>query len=446
MKRWNLGRTALVLGGAALLGACAADDQSPLAIEGPEVQQDLFARYVALGNSITAGIQSGGISDSTQMLAYPNLVAQQAGAPFVLPLLRDPGCPAPFVDPLGQGGRVGGATAADCGLRVQPTRPIQNLAVPGARFADAINQYADPNPASSFNRIQTIILGGRSQVQAAVQAEPSLVSIWLGNNEVLAPARSGQLALLPTEAQFTQLVDQLVGAIRPIPTLRTAVMIGVVNTGVVPLLQPGAYYWLSRDAQGRFLGKPVNLNCSPFTALGQPNPTSQNLVSLEMAGNPAFPEINCADDAYPVADPRRGTFVLSLAEQATLTARVAAFNDAIRTRAEANGWIFIDPNVALVQLGNQRDAQGRYQNLRKCQALPAALQTGSPAAVQTALVTSCPVPAVGPTAPFAAPNFFGRLISFDGSHPATFAHQQVANLIIDALNARFQLQIPHVPA
>jgi hypothetical protein len=445
MKRWNLGRTALGLFGAALLGACAADDQGPLAIEGPEVQQDLFARYVALGNSITAGIQSGGISDSTQLLAYPNLVAQQAGAPFVLPLLRDPGCPAPFLDPLGQGGRVGGAAAAECGLRVQPTRPIQNLAVPGARFSDAIDQYADPNPASSFNRIQTIILGGRSQVQAAVQAEPSLVSIWLGNNEVLAPALSGQLALLPTEAQFTQLVDQLVGAIRPIPTLRTAVMIGVVNTGVVPLLQPGAYYWLSRDAQGRFLGKPVNVNCSPFTALGQPNPTSQNLVSFEMAGNPAFPEINCADDAYPIADPRRGTFVLTAAEQATLTARVTAFNNAIRTRAEASGWIFIDPNVALAQLGNQRDAQGRYQNLRKCQALPAALQSGDPAAVQAALVTSCPVPAAGATAPFAAPNFFGRLISFDGFHPATFAHQQVANLMIDALNARFQLQIPPVP-
>jgi hypothetical protein len=445
MKRWNLGRTALGLFGAALLGACAADDQGPLAIEGPEVQQDLFARYVALGNSITAGIQSGGISDSTQLLAYPNLVAQQAGAPFVLPLLRDPGCPAPFLDPLGQGGRVGGAAAAECGLRVQPTRPIQNLAVPGARFSDAIDQYADPNPASSFNRIQTIILGGRSQVQAAVQAEPSLVSIWLGNNEVLAPAAQRSAGAAPHRAAVHALVDQMVGGIRGVPTLRGAVVIGVVNTNVIPLLQPGAYFFLLRDADGRFGGKPVNANCSPLTLLGQPNPLSQNLVSFEMVGNAGFPEINCADDAYPAGDPRRGTYVLTGAEQQTLTARVEAFNAALRTRAEASGWVFIDPNLALAQLGNQTDAQGRYQNLRKCQALPAALQSGDPAAVQAALVTSCPVPAAGATAPFAAPNFFGRLISFDGFHPATFAHQQVANLMIDALNARFQLQIPPVP-
>ena len=36
---------------------------------------EMFVRYVSLGNSLTAGFQSGGINDSTQRQAYPVLVA-----------------------------------------------------------------------------------------------------------------------------------------------------------------------------------------------------------------------------------------------------------------------------------------------------------------------------------------------------------------------------------
>ena len=56
----------------------------------------MFARYVAFGNSITAGIQSGGLSDSLQLLAYPVLLAQAMGTPFNYPKLNNPGCPPPI--------------------------------------------------------------------------------------------------------------------------------------------------------------------------------------------------------------------------------------------------------------------------------------------------------------------------------------------------------------
>ena len=36
----------------------------------------LFDRYVSMGNSITAGFQSGGINDSTQQQSYAVLLAQ----------------------------------------------------------------------------------------------------------------------------------------------------------------------------------------------------------------------------------------------------------------------------------------------------------------------------------------------------------------------------------
>lgn len=446
-RKWRTLALAALTG--TVLGGCAEDDATPLELEGPAALQQLFSRYVALGNSITAGFQSAGISDSTQMLSYPNLIAEQVGAPFQLPLFEDPGCPPPWIAPLGVRGRIGGPTAPECSLRQTVTRPIQNLAVPAAQIGDAVDPFRSTDPRSSFNRLQTIILGGRSMLTAAQQLNPTLVSVWLGNGDVLGAALSGNAAALTSEAAFNAAFSTLADGLEAIPALEEVVIYGVVNTNVIPLLQPGAYFWLSAtpDPLGgfpRFQGKPVNPTCAPTGPTGQPNPDAFNLVSFEMVGAATFPQINCSETAYPVGDPRRGVFVLTQQEQAAITARTAAFNATLRQRADAEGWIFLDTNQRLQELGAERTSQGLYQNLRKCQELQSALQTRQPARIQAAIVTSCPVPPTGATAPFAAPNFFGALISFDGFHPSTLAHQHAANLAIQALNLKYGLSIPLV--
>src|SRR2546423_11204065 len=58
----------------------------------------LFDRYVSMGNSITAGFQSDGILDSTQLQAYPVLLARAMRSPFFPPLLNSPGCRPPFTN------------------------------------------------------------------------------------------------------------------------------------------------------------------------------------------------------------------------------------------------------------------------------------------------------------------------------------------------------------
>lgn len=432
MRRSKLRALALALAGLPLVAGCRADDEEIRQIVGPQLGGGLFSRYVSMGNSITAGFQSAGINDSTQLRAYPVLLAQQANAPFNAPLLNKPGCPPPFIAPLGVGGSLGGPTAPTCSLRANPIAPVvQNVAVPGAAIGDAVTPTRSNDPTGTFNRLQFFFLGGQSMLEATQRAEPTLVSVWLGNNDVLGAVLSGNAAALTPEATFNTALDQIVAGLKAIPTLQDVVVIGVVNANVVPLLQPGAYFFLSRDAAGRFQGKPVNANCSPVTATGQPNPLSRNLVSFQVVSTAAIPEINCASEAL----------VLSAAEQTAVAARTQAFNAALQQRAQQNGWIFVDPNPTLLQLANQRDAQGRYQRLRKCQALATA-QT--PAQFQAAVLTSCPVPATGQTAPFAAPNFFGSLISFDGFHPSSEAHAVVANLLIDAINAKHQLSIPKV--
>src|ERR1043166_6909196 len=85
----------------------------------------MFQRYVAMGNSITAGFQSGGINDSTQQQSYVALVAAKMGSPFYYPSLTKPGCPPPIDSVFTATGvppRVGGGTAATCFLR-RPSIP-----------------------------------------------------------------------------------------------------------------------------------------------------------------------------------------------------------------------------------------------------------------------------------------------------------------------------------
>jgi hypothetical protein len=212
----------------------------------------------------------------------------------------------------------------------------------------------------------------------------------------------------------------------PIAGLQGVVLIGITDpVTTLPHLQRGTYYFLTRDVSGRFNGKAVHSNCSPVNALGQPNPLTANLVSLSLLLDPAFTEINCDPAAYPLGDGRRGRFLLDVQEQALVRARVAALNDVIAQAAQQNGWTFVDPNTLFGNLLSQTDAQGRYQNIRKCQLLPSA---STATQLQFAVLNSCPV-----TGTTAAPNHFGSAISFDGIHPSAALHIQLAAEIALAL-------------
>ena len=414
------------------LGACVGDGDELItdvdATAGP-----LFNRYVALGNSITAGFQSGGIVDSLQLRAYPVLLAARAGTDFGVPLLARPGCPAPFTAPLTP--PVG---TPPCALRQETNVPpvVQNLAVPGARLQDL---FTLPTNASQ-RTLYTLITGGRSQVQAMLDAQPTFVSVWIGNNDALLAATGGILgapaagadSLLTRLTAFQANVTALAGAINE-STAEGAILIGVVDPVVaVPLLQPGAYFFLARDpATGAFRGKPVNNNCSPVTPLGQPNPLAANMVSFQIVTS-ALPEINCD----PATAPGGGAFLLDAAEIAVVRTRIAQYNAAIQAAATANNWAYVDPNVLFAQLAAQTTTVGGqplFQNVRKCQLLATATTA---AAFQTAVLRSCPV-----TGPTAAPNFFGSLFSFDGVHPSTAAHRILAGTLAAAINAKYGTQL-----
>src|SRR5665213_2010605 len=111
----NTIRAVAVVAIAAMTAACA--DNGPTAVVPPNVPVNaLFTSYVALGNSLTAGYQSGGINDSTQQLSYPSLLAQAMKTRYAYASLAAPGCPPPIVNFQTQA-RLGSGTAATCALR-----------------------------------------------------------------------------------------------------------------------------------------------------------------------------------------------------------------------------------------------------------------------------------------------------------------------------------------
>src|SRR5215469_5044563 len=314
---------------AVLIGAVAACEQKELvSLPRTSVNQTLFKSFVSLGNSLTAGYQSGGIVDTTQAEAYPAIIAAQAGTRFAYPALSFPGCPPPIVNFQTQA-RLGGAssTSTTCALRdpTMITSVLNNVAVPGA---EVIDPTASSSPNS--NALTTFILGGQTQVQRALQANPTFVSIWIGNNDVLEPALTGFATGTPTpvatfNADYDKMISDLVSGA---PAGLGGLLIGVVDVNVSPSVFP----------VDSLLNDPV-LEAEFSAAAGTAVPIAADcvgahaLVSIEIIGAIRAHEVPAVIDCATAAP-----FTLDTIKQAIVSGTVAAYNAHIKADATANGF------------------------------------------------------------------------------------------------------------
>ncbi len=411
-KEW-LARAAAALALSAVVAGCS--DTKDLVRPEPPLDP-IFTSYVALGNSITAGVQSGGINASTQNESYAVLLAARMRTPFSVPYLSPPGCPPPIDDIL-TGHRVGGGADTTCMLRADADGRaiINNVAVPNATVSDP----TDPLGQGASNALSTLILGGRTQVQRALEADPTFVSVWIGNNDVLTAAVSGILTPLPgvspgltdvdtfTE-KYTDVVSQLEagGAAesgRRGPMGRAGVLVGVVDVTAIPLFIPGAAILnpLVKAAADQYVGRTleVDASCTPST---QSLVDFRLLMAIRAGTQPDT--IACAPLAgHPglLGD----IFVLDAGEVATITQRVADYNAAIENIAEGRGWAYVDPNPTLRQM-------------RATGEIPLVPDLTNPAAP------------------------FGAYFSLDGVHPSAAGQVLLADLIARGINERYGTALP----
>lgn len=388
--------------------ACSSDN----GVAGGTPADPLFKTYVSIGNSITAGLQSGGINDSTQNQSYAVLIARAAHTGFRIPLLNKPGCPPP-VDNLLTQHRVGGGTAASCALRMPTNTPgaLNNVAVPGATSLSPTGAVPGPDTLVE-NALTTFILGGETQAQRAAEAQPTFVSAWIGNNDVLSASLSGILPATPgisdgvTDiAAFTANYTNLVKALKAIPSIKGGVLIGVVNTVNVPLLFPAAalYNPAVKGAFDAVAGTATTVD--PTTC----PPTTTSLLNFQLAAairaGTHPPTVFCEALPSPF-QPLGNVYVLDAAEQAAVTDTVNAYNALIAAEADSLGFAFYDPNPKLLALRASGD-------------IPVFPDLSNPTAA------------------------FGQFFSLDGVHPAAAAHVVLANEIIDAINAKYGTSVPH---
>jgi hypothetical protein len=395
----------------------------------------VFQRFVAVGNSISAGFQSGGINDSTQDRAFPVLVAEAAGADFSIPYLKRPGCPSPYVNNV-QKTHVGGVPdigyLSVCFGRTNNSGDINNVAVPGAGVQDMFSNFA--TPISTYEKLTTFILGGRTEIQAMQDARPTLVSVEVGPNDVLGalidstnPGNPAEVTPSATfDAKYAELADSLDA------TGAKVVLFTVPDVTVIPFASKGATYWCLRT--GVCPGVPqqplpptltVSDDCAPVAivpgAKGDSTliPWTKGLprIAAAAAGQPTT--IDCSED----------TVVVTPSEYAKMRNAVVAFNITINAQATANNrnWAVVDLNGIL----SAAQAGGAIP------AFPDITRASADSGFRS--VTFQGFDNLGKRLPPEA-----SLFSLDGFHPSTIAHRSLADALAAAINNKYgtSLRVP----
>ena len=377
----------------------------------------MFQRYVAMGNSTTAGFQSGGINDSTQAQSYAVLVAGKMGSPFYWPSLVKPGCPPPYTNVF-TAARLNGGSASTCLFRSPAIPPyLSNVAVPGAEVLDLLTN--GPGIGTNSNPLTQLFLGGRTQIRAMMDAHPTFVSVWAGTNDVLGAAtnavNAGDSSLVTPVATFQTDYTNIVDAVNA--SGAKAILIAVENVMALPFFSQGATYWAIKNGlvPGAAFPAPftVSNNCAPISsgipgARGDsvlvPFPYGGALLAAASPPNNQPRNLDCADTVAAVIVP---------AEVRRLAAAISSYNQHISSQAAAHGWAYLELNTTLDSL-----------RLIPTQVAPfPAFTTGG-----------APTPCSG--------NPFGLAFSCDGVHPSAAAHLIIARHVVQAINAEYGSAIP----
>ncbi len=395
-----------------VLAGCRTDEK----LNAPAVSDAMFRRYFSMGNSITAGFQSAGINDSTQQRSYAVLLGKAMGTSFNYPSLRGGGCPGPFTNNV-TGARVPTSGPGGCDLRTPIAGTLNNLAVPGARAEELLNNFGVPVSAS--NALTTFILGGKTQVERMTEGRPTFVSVWIGNNDVLASLTSltnpgTPLAVTPLSV-FQSQYDSITDAVAA--TGARALLLSVADVSEIPYASTGTTYWCIKNqpACGVLPAQfpptfTVDNNCAPAAAVPGAKgdstlvPWPLWIPRLQAALGGAPQNLDCSVDSL----------VVTAAEFATLRTAVAGFNAHIASVAAAHGWAYWDVNPTLAA-----EVQGPANPTGRIPAFPDLSQ---------ALVGGSVL--------------FGPLFTLDGVHPSALTHELIADSAAASINATYGTTLP----
>lgn len=417
-----------------------------------------FSKYVAVGNSLTAGYQDGGLYLEGQQSSFPAILAGQfaeaGGGEFVQPLFSEE-------QRNGSGYlRLAGFTqtgspiteSVTTNLAIRATSPqvlytkytgaAQNLGVPGIRVADIKTVgYGSDRGNAFFERLAEN--AGQTYLQYVESQSENLTFFtnWLGNNDVLGYATAGGFAGTLTdpglfETNYGEMMDVLTrneakGLVMTIPDVTSIPFFTTVGPTVKATLQannvPGMValtgsgntriQFLTTDIQSGKAGSVLfTLTSSAYAGLiGRP--TGKYWRDLAKQTNPSNPTLQLAGlllnygidttQAFGVSggNPWPSALLLDAAEQGNVQTSTTTFNNIIKTEAQQHNVAVFDVNAYFNSIKNGfRIDEVNY----------------SPAFIT------------------------GNLFSLDGVHPNSRGYAILANEMIREINKKYNAQVPTV--
>jgi hypothetical protein len=388
-----------------------------------------FTRFVVLGDSYAAGVESASLNVNHQQFSWPAVIARQAGAPdFQQPLVSFPGIgpELQLVDIIHFPPTIlPASTTNGQPINLNLPRPYNNLAVPGANVADLTTLTGKQQVTGTATAFAQFILRGLgTEVQQAIAQQPTFIAIWIGGNDALGAVESGTpAALTPLDTfktGYNAMLDQLtagapnagmvVGTIADnvlaVPFL-TAVQPVIINPQTrQPLLINGAQVPLIADLGGGNIGA---LPAGSVVLLSAATKVASGFgIPPQLAQAPPFNQFPNA--GKPLAD----SDVLTPTELATIKQRVDDFNTVITQAASARNIPVADIKGLFDRLA-ARDASGALVGMNV-----------GPITLSSAFIT-------------------GGAFSLDGIHMTDIGYTLFADEYIKAINDAYGTRIPLAP-
>jgi len=424
-----------------------------------------FTMYVSIGNSLTAGFQSNALSERDQKNSFPDIISKQTQRTiFEQPLIKNPGIGGrlrllslpsnivsePSVDP----------TDPSSNENKDLPRPYNNLGIPGSILFDMADEtdfllksVARENPF--FALILRDAALGNSVINQTRNLQPTFITAWIGNNDVLGYATSGGTSgtntiigdpfTLPTESVvfgslYGPMLDSLaasgadivVGNIPDVSSIPFFTTVGPILSGSIPwgfvasqqipagLPATGIIYESSTGSNLGFLpynvrfadSSAVRNGTTLFTLLGQTYASLMGTPTGKFYTDNGFPALPPGIDTtqlfgFHPQNPFPDAFVLDPDEIDIATIAVDAFNGIISSEAGSRNIAVVDFNTFLKEL----------------------------------LTTPIPVNGIGI---FSSSFIAGGTFSYDGVHPSSRGYGIVANEWIKVINQKFGANVPQV--
>jgi hypothetical protein len=371
MKMKFLKRYVFIITGVLLLGACKPEINTPKPSRGSAD----FSRYIAVGNSLTAGYADGGLYLAGQQASFPALMAEQmkavGGGPFYQPL---------FTPDQSNGSGYLQLTGFNANGTPQITPVTTNLAIRGVatipgfgnvtlytKYAGDINNYGVPGiklqqityaPYGNLNGFFERLLPGNSPTNSTtyldfITAKPfTFFSNWLGNNDALSYATSGGAGdVLTDKATFNQLYQLLIARLTAsgqkgvCATIPDVTSVPFFNTITVGAIVAGI-----QKANPAVTGIYINALTSAGTHAARVA-TAKDLILLSFntgkMGQPVTTRFGALPYGLTPYTPIEDQYVLDQNEVALTEDYVNAYNQTIKSVSAAHGLAVFDAFTAL---------------------------------------------------------------------------------------------------